>query len=273
MSKEPKVLVSSLKRDPGQPRKLPESDDDLEPEVREVLIRLGESMRDKQLQPILYLPGFIILAGERRWRAARLVGLKEVWAVAVEEPLTPVQNRSFQIIENAHRAPLKAWEEYLALKELRELTQKPWKDLAALLHLAPASITQLKSVEQCIPSVQEALKAGTVGKTDVYEISQLAAESQQEALDLKLKGASRDELRRHGRKKRAEGEQSGQRASRIKVPLVGGATVTVASGEEMSLEEAVEAMSEAMKLAKAALAKGIHAKTAQSVWKDLAAAG
>ena len=49
-----------------------------------------------------------------------------------------------------------------------------------------------------------------------------------------------------------------------------GAIVTVA-GDELSLEDAIEAASEAVKQMKSALAKGITAKSAMAYWKDVAA--
>jgi hypothetical protein len=62
------------------------------------------------------------------------------------------------------------------------------------------------------------------------------------------------------------------RTAKIKCPLPNGQIVTVA-GNELSLEDAIESLSEAVKLMKAALAKGLNAKTAERVWKDVAAAG
>ena len=61
------------------------------------------------------------------------------------------------------------------------------------------------------------------------------------------------------------------RASKIKVPLVSGPVVTV-SGDEITLEEAIEAAGEAVKQMRAAVAKGLNAKTAMNVWRDIAAA-
>ncbi len=48
--------------------------------------------------------------------------------------------------------------------------------------------------------------------------------------------------------------------------------VTVA-GEEISLDEAIDALKEAMKAMQKARDTGLDAKTAQAVWKDMAAAG
>lgn len=260
------------KRDAKQPRKLPERDEDLPPEVRAELVRLGESLREKQLQPILCLPDGTILAGERRWRAARLVGLPTIEVKIADEPLTEAQISVWQMVENMQRADLTAFEQWEGIVRLEHLHPGVLaKDLAKLLSLDPSSITRMQSPSKCIPEVQEALRAGRLTISDTYAISKLPPEDQPALLQLKLGGASRDVLEMHGRKKRAKTAPT-VRTNRIRVPLVGGATVTVA-GEEVSLEEAIEAMSEAMKLARAALAKGLNARTAMNVWKDVAAAG
>ena len=54
----------------------------------EELRQLGESLKVKQLQPIVARPDGTIIAGERRYRAAMLVGLKELMVILSEEPLT-----------------------------------------------------------------------------------------------------------------------------------------------------------------------------------------
>ena len=62
------------------------------------------------------------------------------------------------------------------------------------------------------------------------------------------------------------------RASTIRCPLAGGPVVTV-SGDELSLDEAIDALKEALKAMTKARDTGLDAKTAQAVWKDVAKAG
>ena len=49
---------------------------------------LGESLKVKQLQPVLARPDGTLIAGERRLRAAILVGLPELMVIISDEPLT-----------------------------------------------------------------------------------------------------------------------------------------------------------------------------------------
>lgn len=64
-----KKPLSSFKPDPNQPRKSFNEAD---------LRALGESMKDLQLQPVVANAAGTILCGERRYRAAQLVGMAEL---------------------------------------------------------------------------------------------------------------------------------------------------------------------------------------------------
>ncbi len=255
--------VSWLKPDPNQPRRHFD-----EAELR----LLGESLRKRQLQPVLARPDGTIIAGERRFRAATLVGLKELQVVVTDEALSEAEVRAIQLTENIHRADLTGHEKWQACRELLELNPG-WmaKDLAEHLHLDPSSVTRLLSPGKCIPEAQEALAAGKLGISDCYAISKLPPEDQPGLLALKLGGASRDALERQGRKKRSASAPT-VRASKIRCPLVGGATVTVA-GDDISLDDAIESLKDALKAMQKARDTGLDAKTAQAVWKDVARAG
>lgn len=231
---------------------------------------LGGSLRERQLQPVLARPDGTIIAGNRRYRAAALVGLESLQVIIVDGELTTAQVRGIQLTENIHRSDLTPYEKWQACKELLELNGWQGKELAEHLHLDPSTVTRLLSPSRAIPEAQEALREGKLGISDIYAISKLPPEDQSGLLALKLSGATRDMLEQQGRKKRASAAPA-VRASKIKVPLVTGQVVTVA-GDEISLEEAIEAASEAVKQMKQAVAKGLNAKTAMNVWKDIAAA-
>ncbi|MBR4074936.1 MAG: ParB/RepB/Spo0J family partition protein, partial [Firmicutes bacterium] len=71
------------------------------------------------IQPIMVRPfgkGYEIVAGERRWRAARRAGLKKIPAIIRE--LDEQQNMLIAIIENMQREDLNPIEEAMALEEM-----------------------------------------------------------------------------------------------------------------------------------------------------------
>ena len=94
------VRISLIEPDKNQPRS--EFDED-------ALNELAENIRQHGvLQPILVRPldngGYKIVAGERRWRAARLAGLDEI-PVYIKE-LTDLEAAEISLIENIQRKDL-----------------------------------------------------------------------------------------------------------------------------------------------------------------------
>jgi ParB family transcriptional regulator, chromosome partitioning protein len=95
----------------------------------EKLLSLSESIKEHGIiQPIVVKKEgqyYKIIAGERRWRAARIAGLKKV--PIVEKELTEKEIMEISLIENLQREDLNPVEESLAYKKLLEefnLTQE-----------------------------------------------------------------------------------------------------------------------------------------------------
>ena len=89
----------------------------------EAITALAESIRDHgMLQPILVRPmedgSYRIVAGERRWRAARMLDLDEV-PVNIKE-MTDTEAAQLALIENLQRENLNPVEEAMGFKELIE---------------------------------------------------------------------------------------------------------------------------------------------------------
>jgi ParB family chromosome partitioning protein len=232
---------------------------------------LGESLRHKQIQPVLAKPDGTIIAGERRYRAAKLADLPNLMVIITDEPLTDAEVRAIQLTENIHRADLTGHEKWQAGKELIEL--KPgWqgKDLAEHLHLDPSSVTRWMSPGKCTLAWQDALRDGKVGISDCYAASKLAPEDQAGLLALKLSGGSRDALEQAGRRKRSAATAA-VRASKIKIMLTSGVTVTV-TGNDLSLDDAIEAVKDAVKEMTKGRDLGLDSKTIQAVARDKAKA-
>lgn len=113
--KGPETLVKITKVEPNreQPRKNFDED---------ALLELAESIKQfGLLQPILVQDRkdyYEIIAGERRWRAAKLAGLKEVPVII--KNLTEQEIVEIALIENIQREDLNPIEEALAYKRLLE---------------------------------------------------------------------------------------------------------------------------------------------------------
>jgi len=104
----------------------------------ENLEALAESIREKGvLQPLLVRPlgdgRYAIVAGERRYRAARMAGLSEVPVRVVE--LSEKEARLLALVENLQREDLNPYEETVGvLALLSEDLGRPVEEVVALLH-------------------------------------------------------------------------------------------------------------------------------------------
>jgi ParB family chromosome partitioning protein len=124
-SGELKLPLDQIKANPNQPRRT------FEPEALE---ELAASIREHGvIQPIVVeadpAGGYVIVAGERRTRAARIAGLTEVPAVLRD--YSAERRLEVALIENVQREDLNPIEEAAAYKALMELTELSQEETAA----------------------------------------------------------------------------------------------------------------------------------------------
>jgi ParB family chromosome partitioning protein len=125
------------------------------------LQELAESVRKHGvLQPLLVRPifsgGYQIVAGERRWRAARLADLKEVPAVVRE--MSDSEVMQFALIENLQREDLNPLEEargYQSLIETYGMTQEEVASTVGKSRPAIANVLRLLNLPEKIRAMVE----------------------------------------------------------------------------------------------------------------------
>jgi ParB family chromosome partitioning protein len=170
------VPVGKIERDANQPRQ--EFDD-------EELARLAESLRIRgQLQPIRvrWDEGrgmYVILAGERRWRAARMAGLDKLSCVIHEGELTDDEKLAMQLVENALRTDLKPVEQARAYRRLMDAKGYSTRELAAELHIAQTSVVRALALLELPHDVQARVEGGELGATVAAELAKLSDPSVQ----------------------------------------------------------------------------------------------
>ncbi|MEG2596803.1 MAG: ParB/RepB/Spo0J family partition protein [Oscillospiraceae bacterium] len=106
------VRISEIEPNKGQPRKNFDEN---------ALAELADSIREHGvIQPLLVRKldhgGYQLVAGERRWRASRMIGLDEVPVVVKD--LTETEVKELGLIENLQREDLNPLEEAAGYKEL-----------------------------------------------------------------------------------------------------------------------------------------------------------
>ena len=148
------ILLDSVVPNPNQPRVHFDEATlaDLSASIRELGV----------LQPILVrrLAGdsYQLIAGERRWRAARMAGLQRIPAVIrMSMDLESVEQA---IVENLHREDLTPLEEASAYQQLIEEFSYTHEKLAERLGKGRTSITNTLRLLQLPPKIQELLADG-----------------------------------------------------------------------------------------------------------------
>lgn len=150
------VKIADIEPNRDQPRK--EFDSAALAELADSIAQHGV------LQPLLLRPmlsgGYRIVAGERRWRAARMAGLTEVPAVIRE--MTDSEEMLFALIENLQREDLTPLEEargYRTLIEAQDLTQE---EVSQAVGKSRPSITNALRLLNLPEDIQEMLEQGEI---------------------------------------------------------------------------------------------------------------
>jgi len=147
--------ISLIRPNPQQPR---------EHFDEESLAALAESIREVGvLQPVLVRAagdGYELIAGERRWRAARRVGLQTIPAIVrVADDAAMLQQA---IVENVQREQLNPLEEAAAYQQLIEDFSFTHDEVATRVGKSRATITNTLRLLQLPPTIQRYLKEGTL---------------------------------------------------------------------------------------------------------------
>jgi ParB family transcriptional regulator, chromosome partitioning protein len=145
------VPVTAIRPNPYQPR---------EHFDEEELASLAESIREVGiLQPILLREtddGYELIAGERRWRAARRVGLQHVPALVRDTDDASALEHA--LVENVHRSDLNVLEEAAAYQQLVEDFGLTHEEVAIRVGRSRTSVTNTLRLLQLPPSVQRLVR-------------------------------------------------------------------------------------------------------------------
>lgn len=222
-----RVDIGQVVPDPDQPRT--EFSD-------EALDRLAASIRDHgQLTPIRVrwsadLGKWVIVVGERRWRATRRAGLAAIDCVFVDGELSRGELLSQQLIENLLREDLRPVEEAKAFRELLALNGWTGKQLADALRVPPSKVSRTLSLLD-LPA------------RAAYEIAKLGDDTARRKLAeaVQTQGLTVEDTRRAVRGCRGKPAPRA-RGTRESVSAPGGVRVVVSAGRTLSDAEIESAL-------------------------------
>lgn len=173
------VKISSVEPDRQQPRKKFDED---------ALLELSESIKQYGiLHPLLVSDKngyYEIIAGERRWRAAKMAGLKEIPVVIKEFSAQEVVEIS--LIENIQREDLNPIEEALAYKRLIEEFHLKQDEIAERVSKSRTAVTNSMRLLKLAPKVQEMVIDEMISAGHARAILSISDAETQEMVALKV---------------------------------------------------------------------------------------
>ena len=175
-----KLTLESLTANVDQPRK---SFDE------EALKELAESIkRHGILQPLVVQPldngKYEIIAGERRFRAASVAGLKAVPAIV--RSAQAQERLEIALIENVQRVDLSPLEQAVSIARLHAQFNLPYAEVAKRLGKAETTVSNIIRLLQLPAPAQEALQAGRITEGHARAILALKGDEEHQTRLLEL---------------------------------------------------------------------------------------
>jgi ParB family chromosome partitioning protein len=197
--------------------------DKLDPNPEQPRVEIGNledltsSIKEKGvLEPLLVKPSglggrWMIIAGERRWRAAREAGLREVPCIEMDVDDRAVAE--IALIENMQRKDLTPWEEADGLKALCERFNYTHEEVARKVGKSRSTVTEALSIAAIPEAVRERCRRADIAtKSLLLEIVRQPDERAmaQMADEIIARGMTRDDARAT---RRAQGSAGTEKAA------------------------------------------------------------
>ena len=229
----------------------------IEPNPLQPRVEIGEldeliaSITDKGvLEPLLVQPRgnnqWLIIAGERRWRAATAAGLQEVPCIELDVDDGTVAE--IALIENLQRKDLTIWEEAEGLLSLSQRFGYTHEEVARKVGKSRSSITEAMSIALLPPEVKEKCRNAKVHAKST--LLQIARQPNDEEMAKIVELITRQSLTRDGaraarRALNGEPQDARPRMKIYKYKVLGAVKVQIEAQAELSTAEIVSALEHA----------------------------
>jgi len=167
------IALSDIVPNPAQPRR---NFDESE------LFALGESIRENGLiQPISVRrikSGFELIAGERRFRACKLIGRQKIEAIVYD--IGDEDSAAWALIENLQRSDLGPFEEAEALFKLISGWNLPREEAAKRLGIASSTLSNKLRILKLEPEVRKIITENNLTERHARELLRIETEKGRE---------------------------------------------------------------------------------------------
>jgi len=173
------IPVEQLQASPLQPRR--HFDEDSLAELSSSIKRHGV------VQPLVVTPvkdgRYTLIAGERRWRASQMAGLKTVPAIVRSSK--ELEQLEIALIENVQRVDLNPLEQAVSIERLHEQFSIAYDDIAARLGKAPSTVNNIVRLLRLPENARDALAAGKISEGHARAILALKVDTERQDYLLK----------------------------------------------------------------------------------------
>jgi ParB family chromosome partitioning protein len=247
------IRLDRIVPDPGQPRT------EFDPDA---LARLADSLKQRgQLQPIRVrwddaLDRYVVVVGERRYRAAGLAGMETIACVVTTGSASSEDLLEDQLVENALREDLRPIEQARAYRSLLTARGLTRRELADRLQIGHASITRALALLELPETIQADVESGKIAPNTAYELSKVDDPAEQATLARDAAGGRlrRDELKGRNEAARSRG-RGAKRPPKPRVIRTPAGRVTV-EPKAAGVEAILAALRDATRVIEAELSAG-----------------
>lgn len=187
--------------------------------------KLGRSMiKEGQKWPLRVIKmtngHYQIVGGERRWRAAKLVGIRSLKVIVEEGELSELELAKDQLIDNLHFRKLNLIELAAGFQTLAKDGMKN-NEIAEALDISEGQVSRAFTINSCLlPALQNDVSSGALPAHAAYRIATLPAQQQLEIAEQVKRG----ELNRHGleakiRALQGKSTQRKPKTTKLTIPL------------------------------------------------------
>lgn len=168
------LSVKDIVPDPGQPRNTFDA---------EGLSSLAQNLLEMgQISPIMVRPGpegkYIIVVGERRWRAAKDAGLSRVECI-IRDDVDERKAREMQFAENYHREDVPPLEQARSWKRYLDEYRVSQREFSRRTGIPQRTISDRLALLSLPVSVHAQIEAGEIGPYEGLKIAALPADRQE----------------------------------------------------------------------------------------------
>ena len=238
-----RLSVEQIIPDPSQPRTEFDEED---------IQHLAASLKSTgQLHPIrvrwdLQAEKWIIITGERRYRATQAAGLTEIDCYFHDDEITEAEILEQQLVENLLRENLKPLEEAKGYSALMEVNGWNGKQVAEALNVSPSKVSRALALLDLPERIRQQIESGEISRTSAYELSKLNNEDIQHKLTEQAAQIPLTQKRTVKVVRERRGKLSRQRGLRQVFQAENGLKVTVTARQKVNYHEIEQALTEAL---------------------------